>query len=377
VNALAVDPTGGVAVVGFSDNRDYFNPTAEDIYIVKYDAQGVLAWSYLRNGTGQFPHDYGQDVATDAQGNVYAVGTLWETDSAGGAAVKAIVVKLDLAGRVIWEQTYLPPAALSAFGRTIALDASGNVFVGGSVTSGSYPGGLDYLTLKYSPSGARLWAQRYNGPGDSADEIADLATDSDGDIVVTGGSFGGFDTFADIATLRYINGDPFPGPASESLLPALPQRSAVNKIAITRGSAVGGIFEVGASDDRYLALTRGDGRRDTSVQIVLEATTEYSAPTAMQTRMEAAHSARVDIVQTIEYFNFRTGAYELISRGSARTSDTVTVTVAEASPADDLRRFVQPGTGTVRVRVTFNQPAGSRALAWQIRIDQFDWHVSP
>jgi hypothetical protein len=344
---------------------------------VKYDERGNLAWSHLRNGTGPFPHDYGQDIAIDAQGHVYAVGTLWGTDSAGLALTKTVAIKFDPAGRVIWDRTYLPSAAFTAFGKAIAVDISGNVFVGGSFDRlGSYPAGLDYLTLKYSPSGSLLWTQRYEGPGGGADEIADLATDANGNVVVTGGSFGGFDTYADVATLRYVSGNPFPDPPSEpSPPPALPERPAVNKVVVTLGSGVGGLFELGASDNRYLDLTRRSGRRDTSVQVVLEATTQYSTPTGLQTKMEAMHTTGVNIEQTIEYFNFTTGAYELISHGVTHTEDVATV--ASPFPANELRRFVRPGTGTLRARVTFSQPARSRVSAWQARIDQFDWYVSP
>lgn len=375
VNALAVSPVGGVAVVGFADNRHALEPTAEDIYVVKYDAAGNLAWSYLRNGTGTFPHDYGQDIAADAQGNIHAVGTVWETDSAGKVMTKTIAIKVDPTGRVLWERTHLPPAAFSAYGKAVTVDTFGNVFVGGSSDRlGSYPAGLDYLTLKYSPSGALLWTQRYDGPGSNADEIADIATDSNGNVVVTGGSFGGFTTFADVATLRYVDGNPFPASAPQPPpLPPLAERPAVNKLAVTIGSSAGGLSELAAADDRYVVLTRG--RRDASVQVTLEATTRYPAPLALQTRMEAAHTAGVDIRQTIEYFNFTTGTYELISGESAQRNDVATTTAPLS--ANNLQRFVQQGTGTIRARVTFRQPTTARTSSWQARIDQFDWYVAP
>ena len=47
----------------------------------------------------------------------------------------------------------------------MAVDGNGNVYV----TGGSYGSGnsWDYATIKYNTSGDTIWVRRYNGPGDS------------------------------------------------------------------------------------------------------------------------------------------------------------------------------------------------------------------
>lgn len=77
-------------------------------------------------------------------------------------------------------------------GTAVAVDAAGNVFVGGtfrgtmdlgtaSVTSA---GGADWFLAKYSPSGALLWVR--NMGGTSEDSLESIAVDPAGDVVATG-----------------------------------------------------------------------------------------------------------------------------------------------------------------------------------------------
>jgi hypothetical protein len=75
------------------------------------------------------------------------------------------------------------------------------------VVTGSSQGrtsGADYATVAYSTAtGARLWATRYNGPGNGRDVAASVAVSSSGLVVVTGSSYGGASRLADYATVAY------------------------------------------------------------------------------------------------------------------------------------------------------------------------------
>ena len=68
----------------------------------------------------------------------------------------------------------------------MALDGNGNVYV----TGGSYGGrsGADYATLKYDPDGKLLWESRYNGPGNGRDKLRAIAVGGNGNVYVTGES---------------------------------------------------------------------------------------------------------------------------------------------------------------------------------------------
>ncbi len=82
-----------------------------------------------------------------------------------------------------------------------AVDGSNNVIVTGySTGSGS---GYDYATIKYSSAGLPLWTNRYNGPGNGADEANAVVVDRSGNVIVTGFS-GGSGSGYDFATIKYI-----------------------------------------------------------------------------------------------------------------------------------------------------------------------------
>jgi hypothetical protein len=75
------------------------------------------------------------------------------------------------------------------------------------VTGNSYEGaatGDDYATVAYNTAtGARVWAKRYNGPGNGADAGNSVAVSPAGTTVyVTGSSDGGI-SGVDYATVAY------------------------------------------------------------------------------------------------------------------------------------------------------------------------------
>jgi len=165
------------------------------------DSQGAEAWPVRYNGPGN-----GDDRATalvvDDQGNVYVTG--W---SAGTSLLDDYAtIKYSPSGDRIWAKRYNGPGNNSDIALALAVDAQGNVYVTGySAGDGT---NFDYATLKYSPSGERLWTRRYNGPGNGEDTAFALAVDAEGNVYVTGESGGPGSseepyTLADYATLKY------------------------------------------------------------------------------------------------------------------------------------------------------------------------------
>jgi uncharacterized delta-60 repeat protein len=80
---------------------------------------------------------------------------------------------------------------------SMVVDASGNVYLTGSSTGNGT--GLDFTTIKYNSSGIQQWVQRYDGGG--YDWASSIAIDGSGNVYVTGGSGSGI--HIDYVTIKY------------------------------------------------------------------------------------------------------------------------------------------------------------------------------
>lgn len=94
-----------------------------------------------------------------------------------------------------WVATYDGSAHAIDEVKSIAADNAGNVYVTGYATSAT--GSYDYITIKYNANGVRQWLARYNGPQNGSDIAYSIATDNNGNVYVTGNSYG------DATTIKY------------------------------------------------------------------------------------------------------------------------------------------------------------------------------
>src|SRR6185503_5785979 len=101
-------------------------------------------------------------------------------------------------GMEAWVRRYSPPDG-NEYARAVAVDGNSNVFVTGWSSSGNSE---DYMTIAYSGAGVPLWTNRYNGPGNGSDQAYALAVDGNGDVFVTGNSFGSGSHYG-YATIAY------------------------------------------------------------------------------------------------------------------------------------------------------------------------------
>jgi len=99
-----------------------------------------------------------------------------------------------------WVRTYNGPGNLDDQARDLAGDHNGNVYVTGS----SYGSGsdYDYATIKYYPNGDTAWVRRWNGPGNGSDQASALVLDDRGNVYVTG-SCNADSLGADFTTIKY------------------------------------------------------------------------------------------------------------------------------------------------------------------------------
>jgi len=99
-----------------------------------------------------------------------------------------------------WVQRYNGPGNGSDSPSAMAVDTNGNVIVTGYSWGGA--SFSDFTTIKYSNVGVALWTNRYNGPGNLYDDVSALAVDGSNDVIVTGFSDGGGSS-TDYLTIKY------------------------------------------------------------------------------------------------------------------------------------------------------------------------------
>lgn len=82
---------------------------------------------------------------------------------------------------VLWSRIY--DSGTDDVAHAIAVDGSGNVYVGGSSKNGTYN---DFSTLKYDSTGNIVWNKAYDSSNN--DEVLGLVVSSSGDVYITGAS---------------------------------------------------------------------------------------------------------------------------------------------------------------------------------------------
>lgn len=174
--ALTIDASRNIYVTGYSSSTD-----AGDIVTIKYNSLGAQLWVARYNGPGN-NFDEGIDIVVDNIGNVTVTGNSW-----GGISTyyDIATIKYNSQGNVIWTDRYNNPTNYGDFATSIAQDPAGNIVVTGSSYSGVY-GPSDYVTIKYSSQGIRLWAKNHGLSGPYWSEAYAMVVNNSGEIYVTG-----------------------------------------------------------------------------------------------------------------------------------------------------------------------------------------------
>src|SRR5439155_24833982 len=125
--------------------------------------------------------------------------------SFGGSTLSSsdyATIKYSGAGVALWTNRYDGPGNGADNAVALATDSGGNVFVTGTSLGGFY----DYATVAYSSTGMPLWTNRYHGPGTGENHASAIAVDRNGNVIVTGDSPDGYDsTTLHYATVAYSN----------------------------------------------------------------------------------------------------------------------------------------------------------------------------
>jgi hypothetical protein len=142
-HGIVLDSSDNMYVVGMATSRNLpvlnaFQPKLggdANAFVAMFNSTGTLAWSTYFGGNES---DKANAIAIDKSNNLYVTGSTDSTNfpvtkgvlqrSLTGQGTNAFVAKFTSAGKLIWS-TYL--GAGGTEGNSIALDANGNVFVGG------------------------------------------------------------------------------------------------------------------------------------------------------------------------------------------------------------------------------------------------------
>jgi hypothetical protein len=190
-NAYMLVAGGGPVLVFGSDTVNTNNGSG--LFIVKYDPNGNVKW--IEQPTYANSISSAWAITTDKIGNVLVYGDFSDTIIFGTHVLTApnsrtpYLVKYDSNGNVMWAIAGKLGLSTLVSQATLAVDASGNIYItgtfsGGYLTFGTHSiidtNGECYM-VKYRPNGSVVWVQQSNSPWPY-----NMSIDARGDLYTTG-----------------------------------------------------------------------------------------------------------------------------------------------------------------------------------------------
>ena len=184
--AVAVDPFGNSIITGGTQgSMAGANAGRYDMFVGKYDPAGNLLWL---NQRGTVEREFGFGVATDAAENIYVTGYTGSALDGNNhiGSWDIFLMKFGPTGNWLW--TRQDGTGQDDEGRAIATDSSGNVYITGYVRGNFHGiprvGTADVFISKYDSAGNRLWSALFGSP--EVDESFGITCDASGNVFVTG-----------------------------------------------------------------------------------------------------------------------------------------------------------------------------------------------
>lgn len=149
-----------------------------DFCMLKYDNGGAQQWVRTYDGPAH-GNDTPEDFLVAADGNIFITGTA----SGGSSGYDIVTCKITPLGNILWSNLYNGSGNGNDFGKMIALDNSGAVYVAGTSNEGT--DGTDYTVIKYSTLFANQhWAANYSLS--ASDTLTSMVIDNNYNVYVCG-----------------------------------------------------------------------------------------------------------------------------------------------------------------------------------------------
>jgi Tol biopolymer transport system component len=163
---------GGYLLLG-STNYSHRDTAAEDVHLMKIDADGQRLWEKTYGGDR---FDRGRAIVPSTDGGFLL---LAETESFGAGGRDVYLLQVDEEGRELWSRTYGGPDRERA--NAMVQAAGGGTLLAGQTASFGAGGGDVYL-VRTDDRGVELWSRAYGGEQD--EEAFDVRETPDGGFLV-------------------------------------------------------------------------------------------------------------------------------------------------------------------------------------------------
>jgi hypothetical protein len=156
-----------------------------DILLTKHNSANVLQWSVTFAGS-YGGDDYAADIALDALGNIYVVGTT----QVGSLDYNAVMLKFNPSGTQSWAQTYAGSGNGPDGFTTVLVENNNSIYAAGGAYI-SLSNLTDALSVKYDSTGTSLWTNTWNNSTSSMQDAAVRIVNSGGQTYVFSASQSG------------------------------------------------------------------------------------------------------------------------------------------------------------------------------------------
>ncbi len=216
--AIAVDSTGNAYVTGFAGSLDFpvtkgaystMNGSGESVFVTKVNGAGTgLDYSTFITGGSD---DHSTSIAVSSGGNAFIAGYTESSDYPVTASAfqktnksghTGFVTKLSAAGTSLAYSTYLGGSKGQDEIHGIAIDASGNAYLGGRAGSSDFPivngsyktvipnaSGSGFTTKLNAAASALVYSTFLGGSDSTRDQVNGISIDAAGEAYVTGATY--------------------------------------------------------------------------------------------------------------------------------------------------------------------------------------------